>query len=112
MPEYLSVVGPKLSLSVELSLNQNSGCVSGTAQPSYDCAIIAACGGNRGWTKVNTKHVQRRIAELDAQYTVAQLNAWSCLSFSQSLPWPRRRTPIEMLLKHLFERPGGGALLG
>jgi hypothetical protein len=33
----------------------------------YDCAIIAACGGNGGWMpKVSTKHVQRRIAELDS----------------------------------------------
>jgi len=67
MPEHLRVVGPKLSLSVELSLSQNSGCVSGSRAAAYDGAIIAACGGNGGWMpKVSTKHVQRRIAELDS----------------------------------------------
>jgi len=39
------------------------------AAHAYNCARIAACG----WMpKVSAKQVQRRIAELDAKYTVAQ----------------------------------------
>ena len=40
----------------------------------YQLKIVShACGGKGGWMpKVSAKHVQRRIADLDAQYTVAQ----------------------------------------
>ena len=48
--------------------------------------------------KVSAKHVQRRIADLDAQYTVAQTkrSGWRmvALFISRSLPWPHSLSPI------------------
>ena len=43
------------------------------AQPAMIVLELLRAAVKGGWMpKVSTKHVQRRIAELDAQYTVAQ----------------------------------------
>jgi hypothetical protein len=45
----------------------------GEGLPEHFLCYYSVCGGKGGrMPKVSTKHVQRRIAELDAKYTVAQ----------------------------------------
>jgi hypothetical protein len=82
VPEHLKVVGPKLSLKVvsaKLSLSQNFArhskfrvCARKLRRLPIIVLELLRAAGKGEWMPKVSNQVQRRIAELDAKYTVAQ----------------------------------------